>query len=292
MDRTRRTKETNSELIKMHEELVPEATPEILSELPENAVVFGAEAEAAPEPTAVPVIEEQAPVPEATEEPKHRGPVVRTTQYHQFGGEPLDKMKALHERNHDLIAWLSIPDVLELPIVYRDNEYYLKRDFDKKPNEAGTLFLDEHHPFYEKAQNLLIHGHNMRDGTMFGRLIQYEHSLDYLKAHAFINLDTLWESEQYVIFAVLYVPLDVKDDRFIAYYAHPTFASDAAFSSYIREAQLKSLYAIPMEVLPSDALLTLSTCEGDDRLVILARKLRPGETRHEARQDINLAVRQ
>lgn len=144
----------------------------------------------------------------------------------------------------------------------------------------------------ERTQNLLLHGHNMKDGTMFGRLAQYEKSLEYLKAHAFIDFSTLWHQERYVVFAVLDVSLDIEDDRFVEYFAHPTFKSDEEFERYIRRVELASLYAIPMDVKPTDALLTLSTCLDEDRLVILARRQREGEKTASLREIVNMAVRQ
>lgn len=207
------------------------------------------------------------------------------------GGEPLKHMEALYEENRDLIGWLRMDEILDLPVMYRDNSYYLKRDFYKNKNESGTLFLDQNHKFSEWTQNLLLHGHNMKDGTMFGRLTQYL-NLSYMKNNPFVHYDTLWREEQYVIFAVLRVSLDVKNERFFNYFSYPTFASDAEFSAYIRRLQLRSEYAIPIDVLPSDALLTLSTCLDNDRLVIVCRRVRENETRSELRQAVRLAVRQ
>ena len=218
--------------------------------------------------------------------------VVRSTQYHVASGTPLGHMEALYNENRDLIGWLRMEKILDLPVMYKDNSYYLKRDFYKNKNEAGTLFLDENHRFNEWTQNLLLHGHNMKDGTMFGRLTQYLHDLSYLKNNPFVQFDTLWREEQYVIFAVMRVSLDVKDEDFFNYFSYPTFESDAQFNSYIRRVQLRSEYAIPLDVAPGDALLTLSTCLEDDRLVIVCRRLREGETRSQVREAIRLAQRQ
>ena len=144
----------------------------------------------------------------------------------------------------------------------------------------------------EKTQNLLLHGHNMKDGTMFGRLAQYEKNLEYLKAHAFIDFSTLWHQERYVIFAVVDVSLDTSSENFLDYFAHPRFSSDAEFASYIRRAELASMYAIPMDVKPSDALLTLSTCLEENRLVVIAQRQRDGESKASLRETVNMAVRQ
>ena len=257
---------------------------------PEAALMFDEISES--EETAEPVIEE--PAAQETQKPQATpAPVlVKTTKFHHMGGDALPEMEALYNENRDLVAWLNIPEILDLPVVYKDNSYYLKRDFNKQKNTAGTIFLDENHPFKEKTQNLLLHGHNMKDGTMFGRLTQYIYDRTYIKNHPFINLSTLWRKEQYVIFAVLDVSLDPKNEKFFNYFTHATFSSDAEFTSYIRQLQLRSMFAIPIDVQPSDALLTLSTCLEENRLVIVARRLRPGETRQEMRDRIHTATRQ
>ena len=274
------------------------------SEQPAAAQPEGGDAQQEPDAQQAP-LPTQEPAAQATPEPvtdltgyaaeataTPAGEVVKTTAFHQYGGTALAEMETLYARNHDLVGWLTIDEVLDLPLVYRNNSYYLTHDFDGNKSASGTLFLDVNHPLREKTQNLLLHGHNMKDGTMFGRLTQYEQSIDYLKAHPFVELSTLWQKEHYVIFAVLVVSLDVKDERFFDYYSHPTFSSDRAFSSYIRELELRSMYAIPMDVQPSDALLTLSTCMGDDRLVIVCRRIRQNESRSSLRETIRLAARQ
>ena len=228
----------------------------------------------------------------AKPEPTRAPDVVRSTKYRAVGGEALPEMADLYAKNRDLVAWIQIPDVLDLPVVYRDNSYYLTRDFNKQKNAAGTIFLDENHPFKEKTQNLLLHGHNMKDGTMFGHLTRYLSDDTYIRNHPFIYFDTLWHKEQYVIVAVLDVSLNPGDPRFFNYFTHDTFASDREFETYVRQMQLRSCYAIPIDVKPSDALLTLSTCLDDDRLVIVARRLRENETRSELRALIRMTTRQ
>lgn len=218
-------------------------------------------------------------------------PIVQSTKFHQYGGTPLPEMEALYQKNHHLIAWIDIPDVLSLPVVYNDNVYYLSRDFYRKKNESGTIFLDENHPFRESTQNLLLHGHNMKDGTMFGHLVQYVTDKSYIKNHPFIHLSTLWDEEQYVIFSVLDVSLDIKSNAFIDYFSHATFSSDLEFETYVRSLQIKSMYVLSVDVVPSDALLMLSTCLGENRLVIAARKIREGEDRDRLRRIIGMAVR-
>ena len=86
----------------------------------------------APAPTLTPAQEARqtvTPVPET----------VKTTQYQRMGGTPLAQMEALHAQNTDLVAWLTIDNVLDLPVVYRDNSYYLTHDFAKNKSTAGKI---------------------------------------------------------------------------------------------------------------------------------------------------------
>lgn len=281
--RSVRTRKLNAELAALHAAGAMLETPAPVEEMSASVAVQALpaltpepERAASPEP-------EPAPAAEETDAP---------VRFHQVGGTPLAHMETLYSQNHDLIAWLEIPDVIDLPVMYKDNVYYLTHDFNKSKNASGTIFLDENHRFTEQTQNLLLHGHNMKDGTMFGRLVHYLQDIDYYRSHPFVHLDTLWEEEEYVIFAVLRVSLDVRDESFINYFSHPTFLSDASFDAYVRQLQLHSAYAVPIDVKPTDALLTLSTCIDEDRLVIVCRRLREGETRTRLRELVRLAQKQ
>ena len=79
-----------------------------------------------------------------------------------------------YEQNPDMIGWLSIEGtVIDYPVVRTpgDNEKYLRLGFDGAYATGGTLFLDERcDPGVEKVTaNQMIYGHDMHDGTMFGK---------------------------------------------------------------------------------------------------------------------------
>ena len=202
---------------------------------------------------------------------------VTLTRYHNTSADILPEMLKLSKANPDLIGWLHIDGVVNLPVVYRDNEYYLTHDFYGHHSKAGTLFLDSGHPLTENAANLVIHGHDMTDGTMFGLLVHYLRS-GYIEKHPEIRFNTLWEVERYRIFAVLRIPTDPKKDGFVNCYAHPALAADADFNAYVDTLRRHAMRTADVDVRPGDALLTLTTCLDDDRLVIVARKLRSNET--------------
>ncbi len=200
----------------------------------------------------------------------------------------LPEMRKLLLHNPDAVGWLDIDSTLNGPVVYRDNAYYLDHDFTGARNASGTLFLDESAPVGADTQNLLIHGHSMHDGSMFGLLTHYR-KLSFLTKHPLIAFSTLWERDTYAVFAVLIVSSDTRDDNYFNYFGHPTFESDAAFDDYVQALRSRSLYDIPADVKPIDALLTLSTCMDDDRLVVVARRQRANEARDALVSAVELA---
>ena len=201
--------------------------------------------------------------------------VAASSAFHSTVGDVLPDMLKLVRQNPDTVGWLSIGGIVHLPVVYRDNEYYLTHDFNGHHNSSGTLFLDQSSPIAAQTQNLLIHGHSMYDGSMFGLLTHYQKPETLIK-HPLISFSTLYDKETYVIFAVLKQAPEAFD-----YYSHPFFTSTTAFEAYVSSVRERSLYDIPVDVKPTDALLTLSTCIDDDRLVVLARKMRINETKDE-----------
>ena len=292
--RSARTARLNRELSRLHEAYSVQEAPEA-EQVPDAAPAFTPEAaagpgenasDAAPDVDALP-----AEAPEAAMEPgaAPASQLTKTTVYHRDTGEALPEMARLREENRDLVGWLTIDGVLDLPVVYRDNSYYLTHDFSGEKNAAGTIFLDVDHRFSARACNLLLHGHNMKDGSMFGHLIRYT-DLDYLKRHPVIEFSTLWQKERYVIIAVMRVSLDSRNASFFNYFSYPAFAGDDEYRRYVRGAQLASLFAIPVVAEPSDALLTLSTCIDDDRLVILARRFHGEETVKEMRRLVSASA--
>lgn len=291
ISRSIRTARLNRSLVKMHtlsaEDLQVEVAAPPLQE-GESAVSTAATANRASpygELTAM-VLPDGSPiaVPQAVSEAEPEEQSSQTAFY-PAGTDILPDMQELVKKNPDTVGWLSIAGTVHLPVVYRDNVFYLDHDFTGAKNASGTLFLDESSPIDDTTQNLLIHGHSMNDGSMFGILTHYR-KLDYVRQHGLISFSTLWQKYEYAVFAVLQVSSKTEDANYFNYFSHPTFASRAEFEEYIDQLEQRSLFTIPVDVAADDALLTLSTCLDDDRLVVVARRLRPDETKDE----INSAV--
>ena len=187
---------------------------------------------------------------------------------------------SLYKKNNDLIGWLRSDAIEEIdfPIVKRDNDYYMAHDFYGRENLAGTVFLDQAGSILPRASNLVLHGHNMKNGSMFGKLSRY---LDvfFLKGQPMFTFSTLYESATYVPYAVSIASIDLNSPMY-AEFAHSEFASDAEMLAYTARLSELSVFDLPVDVRADDKLLTLATCHGledSERLILALRELRPEE---------------
>ncbi len=193
--------------------------------------------------------------------------------------------------NPDTIGYLKINGTrISTPVVQADNDqYYMTHDFTKKSTSYGAVFATHIADFKPIDRNTLLYGHNMNDGSRFAPLLNYK-NIDYFKEHPVITFDTLFERMQWKIYAVCIMAGSVKSNN--GYFFDFTFdnCSDACFLEYIEEIDKRKLYTTGVDLLPTDKLLTLCTCtyEFDDaRLVVIARKVRSGES---AEVDTSLAA--
>lgn len=124
--------------------------------------------------------------------------------------------EALKKRNEDYVAWLEIEDTnISYPIVHRDNEFYLKHDFKQERNSHGCIFLDG--GCDEKDDIWLIHGHHMKDGTMFGGLKQFEKK-DYIEQHRKLYIEAKDGVSRYQIYAVALIDFTKEEEENIFHY--------------------------------------------------------------------------
>ena len=187
-------------------------------------------------------------------------------------------LQKLRRRNSDVVGWLSIPDLLEEPVVQRDNTYYLKRDTAGYHNGNGALFLEEHISLRSRPDTYIIFGHNMKNGKMFGSLRLYENPA-YYRDNPIVDFSVLYEEARYVIFAVADVDLIYGLSHYAPFMQLPGMGAEQR-EACLRQLQLYSCIDTRVNVTAEDQLLLMVTCEGSDdsRRVVAARRLREGET--------------
>lgn len=147
--------------------------------------------------------------------------------------ESSERLKAI---NQDYIGWITIPDTnVYYPMVQRDNLYYLQHDFMGKRSSHGAIFLDE--SCETDAPVVLIHGHHMKDGTMFGTLKRFKKK-DFRENHESLYLDWGEGDEEYRIFAVALI--DLTQDEFFRYDELPETAEE--IEKYLRKLKQNALW--------------------------------------------------
>lgn len=192
--------------------------------------------------------------------------------------EVLEDYKTLLNMNKDLIGWLKIADInIDYPVMQtNDNTYYLDHNFDEKYDKNGCLFLDYQCDVINRNTNLIIYGHNMQSGKMFGSLSKYS-SEDYYKEHPKFEFDTIYEKGAYEIVYVFRSKIYNEDAVVFKYYQFIDVQSEKEFNSNMAEMAKISLYDTGITPRYGDELLTLSTCdyqENNGRFVIVARKIK------------------
>lgn len=190
-----------------------------------------------------------------------------------------------YAQNSDFIAALQAGEDTVLYVVQgEDNDFYMNHDFYGNYSQAGSAFLDCRCSLEPRDTHFLIHGHNMRNGAVFGDLDSFR-KLDYLKKNSVFTFAMMYETEYYVPYAIL----DISSNEDSKYYFKPTewnFDTEAAFAEFIEEMRARSFFDIPVELRADDALLTLSTCSynyDNGRLLVACRRLRTNETPEEMR---------
>lgn len=190
----------------------------------------------------------------------------------------LAKYETLYKKNKKLIGWLKIDDTnIDYPVMQTvNNEYYLDHNFNQEYDKNGSLFLDKDCNAAFPNTNMIIYGHHMKSGKMFGNLNYYSKE-SYYKEHPQIQFDTIYEEGLYDIMYVFRSRIYNEDEVVFKYYQFFDVNSEDEFYSAMDEMARMSLYDTGVTAEYGDKLITLSTCdssEEDGRFVVVAKKIK------------------
>lgn len=170
----------------------------------------------------------------------------------------------MNKVNSDYRFWITIDDtVIDYPVVQgEDNDFYLNNNFYKENSISGTIFLDNKNDEL-KDKNLILYGHNMRDGSMFA-------AINKLKENDFfdngkIRIITENGEENYEVFSVF-----VEDANSIN--LKTNFSSIEEYNEYLQNLMDKSYYQKDIKSNFSK-IITLYTCSyefEDARTIVCA----------------------
>jgi len=175
----------------------------------------------------------------------------------------------LKKINKDTVSWLYVGGTnVNYPVVQTtNNDYYLDHAFDKSKNNAGWLFMDYRNSKTTYDKNTIIYAHNRKDKTMFGTLknvlaaFWYEDIDNRVIKMSSENTNTLWQ-----IFSV-YV-IETTND-----YIQTTFNTDEEYQTFIDLIKGRSTANFNTKVTTTDKILTLSTCHGNTKKLVVHAKL-------------------
>lgn len=185
--------------------------------------------------------------------------------------------------NEDMGAWLQIPGTdIDYPVMWtpEDEEYYLYRGFDGSENKNGSLILDTDSCLNPLTTNLIIHGHNMKSGAMFGCLTDYEDE-SYYQEHKDIILYTEECQRNYEVIAVFRSQVFRKSDDVFKFYNFFQADTQEEFDDFYNNIKEMSLYDTGVTAEFGDRFITLSTCVyhvETGRFVVVAKEVEGGNT--------------
>jgi len=192
-----------------------------------------------------------------------------------------EKYAPLYELNNHFTGWLSIDDTqLNYPVMQTKSspEYYLRRDFSKQYNYHGVPFMD-YKCTVDESDNIIIYGHNMKDGSMFSAVESYMKP-GFFENHRYIKFDTLSGYGLYEVVCVF--KIDISTTNF-AFNEAVDFASEEEFNQFITTAKSMAPYNSGVTAEYGDKLITLTTCEytlEDGRCVLIAKKVATPEIKY------------
>ncbi len=190
----------------------------------------------------------------------------------------LDEFVNLLAKNKNLIGWIKIDDTnIDYPVMQNgDREYYLTHNFNQESDKNGCIFMDPDCDVLKPSTNLIVYGHHMSSGKMFGKLDLYKDQA-YLRAHDTIQFDTIYEKGTYKIAYVFMDEVHPDNEITFKYYQFIDANSEEEFNSNISAIEKMALFDANINVTYGDRLLTLSTCDKtetkDGRFVVIAKKV-------------------
>ena len=174
--------------------------------------------------------------------------------------EKKSDVNGLVKKNKDCIGYVQTKD---------KPDFYLNHDFNRNYSFYGTSYLSAYCDV-NKSDNLIIYGHNINGGKMFGALEQYKDK-KFFNKHRKIYFTTD-KKREYEVFAVMSVNIHEFE------YWKFVMARDAKeYDEFVDKMEEHSLWRRENKPKYGEQMLMLSTCDngkGDDwRIVVIGKEI-------------------
>ena len=162
----------------------------------------------------------------------------------------------LLNKNKDYVGWIQIENtIIDYPILKGpDNDFYLSRNFEQQPADAGSIFMDYRNFGFGFDQHTIVYGHNMKNDSMFGQLDLYLDS-SFALSNPIIYIQDLYGLRKYRVFSSYYATADID----LIQTDLSTIDTEHFYSKLIEKS------GIDYDLYPntSDRILSLVTCNYD-----------------------------
>ena len=203
-----------------------------------------------------------------------------------------EKMSEVYTLNEDSAGWVKIDGtVIDYPVMQtpQDEQYYLNRDFDGKYSAYGCIIADtdsvigsgtaaeDYTDGTRPSTNIILHGHNMKNGTMFGGLDKYRDK-GYEKSHPIIKFSSLYEDREYEVCSVFLSQVYKKNQTDVfKYYQFFNAESEDEFNDFYENIKKLAMYDTGVTASYGDEFITLSVCAyhvDNGRLVVVGKRIK------------------
>lgn len=181
-------------------------------------------------------------------------------------------IQELLDINSDIKGSIKIENTkINYPVVQcENNEFYIKNDIKKNESKYGTIFIDYRNKLTSNSlsgQNIVLYGHNMKDGSMFADLKGFR-DREFFNNNNVIELTIFPEKYKFQVFSVLIIEADFD-------YRKTFFNNSKDMDSYLKRIQKSALYFKDTELNCKDTIITLSTCsyERENSRIVVQGKL-------------------
>ncbi len=189
----------------------------------------------------------------------------------------LSDFEPLLDKNQNIIGWITIDNTkINYPVMQSlngDSNYYLDHNFDQQEDKNGSLFMDDRCDVIKPTANLIIYGHHMRSGAMFGDLDNYK-SESYYKEHPYIKFNSIYEVGVWQVMAAFESKVYADTDIGFRYYDFIDPDNEKDFMAGVKNMKALSIYETGIDAQWGDRLITLSTCDYEQdngRFVVVAK---------------------
>lgn len=175
--------------------------------------------------------------------------------------------EGLFDINSDVIGWIHFDNIgISYPVVQTDNnDYYIEHTFSNEENKAGTIFLDYRNYASFNDKNTYLYGHNMKNNSMFGLILNYVDK-EYYEANPHFWIYTPEARYKYEIFSTF-------EESAIGPAYQIDFDDDNDFEEFLNLIDKRKYYNAGTKPSSSDNIIALSTCTKEDRFLVFAKRV-------------------